>query len=186
MLLHFIATLALYSTLSFSSAASADLCKIGNKVEAYNITWYSATVVEIGTGDRAGFCKLKKSDYPYPSWINSNDLRIPKTAANTPAASAAPPIAKYSCGVFLSGNYTFTQSVILNKDGTYKPSVGAAGRYKYDAATKKIEFDGGNLKDLFGRYEAENHQIFRLTSKADAAKSVHDQDWRSQICSPQK
>ena len=102
------------------------------------------------------------------------------------AASQTPPTTKYVCGVFLSGRFTYTQAVVLKKDGSYEPSVGASGRYRYDAASKRIEFEGGSFKDLFGRYEPENHQIFRLTLKDDAPKSTSMQNWRSQVCSPQK
>lgn len=101
-------------------------------------------------------------------------------------SQAAPPAVKYVCGVFLNNVFTYTQAVTLNKDGTYQPSAGAPGRYRYDAASKRIDFEGGKLEGLFGTYEPENHQLFRLTAKEDASKSRQTQNWRSQVCSPRK
>jgi hypothetical protein len=88
--------------------------------------------------------------------------------------------------VFLNNNFTYTQGVTLNTDGSYQTTTGASGRYRYDATAKRIDFAGGALEGKFGRYEPENHQIFRLTAKEGAAKSGQAQNWRSQVCSPQK
>jgi hypothetical protein len=107
------------------------------------------------------------------------------SAADAPPSSS-PPATKYVCGVFLSGRFTYTQALTLKNDGTYLPSVGAGGRYRYDPASKRVEFQGGNLQELFGRYEPDNHQIVRLTQREDSAKSSQAQNWRSQVCSPQK
>ncbi len=68
------------------------------------------------------------------------------------AAADAPPQTKYVCGVFLSNRFTYTQAVTLKKDGTYDSSTGASGRYRYDPAAKRVDFEGGALKDVFGRY----------------------------------
>ncbi len=185
----FITILALCAALSLSAADAPYPCKVGDKVEGWNVAdWYKATVEEVGSGNYNGYCLLKWDDYKIHTWINAENIRTRKNVSKTSDASpsSAPPATKYVCGVFLNlnGQFTYTQAVVLKKDGTYQPSVGAAGRYRYDAAIKRIDFEGGALKELFGRYEPDNKQIFRLTLKEDAAKSSQAQNWRSQVCSP--
>ena len=181
-------TLALCAAMSLSAADAPYSCKVGDKVEGWNISWYKATVVEVGSGEHAGYCFLKWDKYSTNTWIALKNIRPQQTATKTdaPSNSAELPITKYVCGVFLSGRFTYTQSVVLNRDGAYQSSSGASGRYSYDAKTERIEFSSGSLKDQFGRYEPGNNRIFRLTSKADTAKSSASQNWRSQVCSPQK
>lgn len=100
-------------------------------------------------------------------------------AGNPPAT---PPNAKYTCGVFLR-SYVFTQYLTLKDNGTYESSTGAAGKFHYDAATKRILFDTGKFQDLFGSYEPKDYPMFRLSARDDAAKSDFTRAWRSQVCS---
>ncbi len=101
-------------------------------------------------------------------------------AANPPAT---PPSGKYTCGVFLSGRYTFTQYVTLKDGGSYESSTGASGKFHYDAASKRILFDSGKFQPLFGSYEPKSYPMFRLSSREDAPKSDAARAWRSQVCS---
>ncbi len=183
-----IALLLMCSMLAVCAADAPYACKVGDKVEGLNVDWYAGTVTEIGSANYNGYCFLKWDKFSSGQWINAKYIRAPKGAPGNADAptSATPPIAKYLCGVFLNNQFTLTQTVTLKRDGAYDMSVGGSGRFRYDAASKRILFDGGPLKDLFGKYEADNHQLFRLTMKEDAAKSPAAQNWRSQVCSPQK
>ncbi|WP_031499914.1 hypothetical protein [Bryobacter aggregatus] len=162
--------------------------KVGDMVEGWNVDWYNATVTQIGIGQYAGYCYLKPDKGSTGQWISAKNIR-PLQASSAQAGGArspAPPTTKYVCGVYLNNNFTYTQAVVLKTDGTYQPSTGPAGRYHFDPGTKRIDFEGGSFQSLFGLYEPENHEIFRLTMREDRAKSPEAQNWRSQVCSPQK
>src|SRR2546429_48827 len=143
-----IGTFILCFAFLLSAADAPYACKVGDKVEGWNTSWYKATIVEIGSGNYAGYCRLKWDEYSTDTWISAKNIRARQDApaASGGAASANPPTAKYTCGVFLSGRFTFTQSVTLKPDGTYQTSTGSSGRYQFDAATKNINFTGGALE----------------------------------------
>jgi hypothetical protein len=104
-------------------------------------------------------------------------------AANVPAT---PPSGKYTCGVFLSGRYTFTQYLTLKDAGAYESSTGPTGRFHYETGSKRILFDSGKFQSLFGSYEPANYPMFRLSSREDAQQSDYTRAWRSQVCSMSK
>ena len=96
---------------------------------------------------------------------------------------STPPPGKYTCGVFLSGKYMFTQYVTL-KGGEYEASTGPTGKFHYDAGSKRILFDSGKFEPLFASYEpTANYPMFRLSSRTDMAVSDYTRAWRSQVCS---
>ncbi len=94
-----------------------------------------------------------------------------------------PPPGKYTCGVFLNGQYTFTQYLTLKDSGAYESSTGPTGRSHYDAASKRVIFETGKFEPLFGSYEPKDYPFFRLSSREDAQKSDYARAWRSQVCS---
>ena len=99
------------------------------------------------------------------------------------AAKSAPPLGKYTCGVFLGGQFTFTQSVTLSAS-SYDSSMAGAGRYHYDLANKRLLFDSGKFQSLFGGYEPQaSYPMFRLSSRSDMKASDYTRSWRSQVCS---
>ncbi len=74
---------------------------IGQKVEAYNVQWYKATVIGFGTGDLAGYIKVHYDDYSTASdqYLRESSIRIPKII--TPASDSrnnAVQSAKYGVG----------------------------------------------------------------------------------------
>ena len=105
------------------------------------------------------------------------------STARAAEVPATPPNTKYTCGVFLSGTYTFTQYVTLKEGGAYESSVAGTGKFHYDTASKRILFDSGKLQPLFGSYEPKTYPMFRLSSREDATQSDYTRAWRSQICS---
>ncbi|MBI4891261.1 MAG: hypothetical protein HY821_11605 [Acidobacteria bacterium] len=120
-------------------------------------------------------------------WIRSVLCALGAAAAfaqQPPAGGkAAPPPGKYTCGVFLSGRYTFTQYVTLSA-GAYESSVAGTGTYHYDAATSRLLFDTGKFEPLFGSYEpTPNYPLFRLSNRTDMKESDYTRSWRSQVCS---
>ena len=76
----FVAALA---TPSFAKTFS-----VGDKVRYYAPGWYDATVVEIGTGEKAGSYLVKPDAYARAVWSSSVEARPRAIAA---AALAAPP-----------------------------------------------------------------------------------------------
>ena len=99
------------------------------------------------------------------------------------AAKSAPPPGKYTCGVFLSGSFTFTQYITPAAESD-DSSVAGTGRSHYDAAKKRLLFDSGKFQSLFGSYEPmAGYPMFRLTSRDDMKESEYTRGWRSQVCS---
>ena len=99
------------------------------------------------------------------------------------AAKSAPPPGKYTCGVFLRGNFTFTQHITPAAESD-DSSVAGTGRSHYDAAKKRLLFDSGKFQSLFGSYEpTAGYPMFRLTSRDDMKESEYTRGWRSQVCS---
>ena len=130
-------------------------------------------------------CRVHYEDGAYPDgWVQQFMIRAAE-GNNKPTAAPgnSPPAGKYTCGVFLSGRFTFTQYVSLSA-GSYESSVAGAGKYHYDAASKRLVFDSGTFQPLFGSYEPQpTYPMFRLSSRADAKESEYTRNWRSQVCS---
>lgn len=97
-------------------------------------------------------------------------------ASATGAAASAPPLGKYVCR-----QYTTTMGYLtLRPGGVYEVS-GVTGRYRYDAGSGVVEWDGGSYDDWdwAGRYEhvsrpagdgRPDEDIIRLTSEADGLR----------------
>lgn len=65
-----------------SAQQGGNVYKIGQKVEAWNIAWYKATILEIGSGDKSGYIKVHYDDYSSASdqYLKESSIRIPKNA----------------------------------------------------------------------------------------------------------
>jgi hypothetical protein len=181
---------------SVPEPSTATKYKVGDRVEGWNIAWYKGTVVKVGVEGYAGYYLIKHDEFSQDSYYKEANVRALGASTSRPdAARAATPAAPllgagrglatgtYGCGVFLSGRYTHTQTITL-EGGRYTTTHGSGGRYSFDAATGRVEFQGGALADQVGRYEPDNNRIIRLTQRKDLGASEYTQKWRSQVCSP--
>lgn len=169
--------------------------KVGDRVEAWNIAWYKGTVVKVGVEGYAGYYLVKHDEYAQDSYykeanvrgLGASPSRTEATRAATPApllgTGGGPASGTYGCGVFLSGRYTPTQTITL-EGGRYTTTHGRGGRYTFDAATRRVEFQGGALADQVGQHEPDNNRIIRLIQRKDLGASEYAQKWRAQVCSP--
>jgi hypothetical protein len=133
----------------------------------------------------AASCRVHYEDGAYPDgWVQQYMLKAAGgDNKSTAAPKNSPPDGKYTCGVFLSGRFTFTQYVSLS-GGSYESSVAGSGRYHYDAGSRRLLFDSGKFQPLFGTYEPQpTYPMFRLSSRDDAKESEYTRNWRSQVCS---
>jgi hypothetical protein len=128
----------------------------GDRVEAYvDGAWHPATVVRMGTGDEAGRVRVSLDGYTYgTSRIESLDPQRVRRRAATPAPVAASP--KGLPAALPAGLYVCTTSypalmtlgrLTLRGDGSYtgmsRDGTGRGGRYRYDAATGRVDWVGG-------------------------------------------
>jgi hypothetical protein len=124
---------------------------IGQKVEAWNVTWYPATVVEIGTGTYAGYVKVKYDGYSSEQYIKEANIRIPKTHT-TQNSSAGPRNGRYTILSYGNIYNPITIGYFDLSSGSYiyynaaKKPIGK-GTYLYDANSKQVKWQTGPLKD---------------------------------------
>ncbi|MEJ7611518.1 MAG: hypothetical protein WKF88_10115 [Ferruginibacter sp.] len=142
--------LSLFFTFSSFSQASF---KVGDKAEAYNVGWYKATVIEIGSGSYAGYYKVHYDDYSSASdqYLKASSVRPRKNAAVAAAKNSSaggPRTSKYlimSYGANSNplhlGYFTLTGSGYTFLDMGNK-KIGS-GNYTYNAATKQVKWVSG-------------------------------------------
>ena len=161
-------------------SAKDSFCRIGSRVFV-DPGHHPATVLDRS----ASSCRVHYEDGAYPDgWAQGFMVKSAEAEGKaTAAAKNPPPPGKYTCGVFLSGRFTFTQYVTLSA-GSYDSSVAGPGRYQYDAASKRLLFDSGKFQPLFGSYEPQaTYPMFRLSSRNDMKESEYTRNWSSQVCS---
>jgi len=126
--------------------------QIGQKVEAYNVGWYKATVIEIGSGDYAGYIKVHYDDYSSASdqYLAAKNIRLPKSAA-TGNYGAGPRNGRYTILSYGRGNPLTLGYFDLNngKYTYYDAGINPIGKgtYLYDAGSKLVVWQSGPLKD---------------------------------------
>ena len=95
---YIITTVALLSI--FIQSFSQTGFKIGDKVDAWNVAWYKATIIEVGSGSYTGYYKVHYDDYSSASdqYLKASSIRtIKNIAAEASKNSTAngPRLAKY-------------------------------------------------------------------------------------------
>ncbi len=127
--------------------------KIGQKVEAWNVGWYKATILEVGSGDKAGYIKVHYDDYSSASdqYLKESSVRILKNAAPD-NYGPGPRNGRYTIRSY-GGNGS--NPIILGyfdlNNGKYnyynaaKNLIGT-GTYLYDAGSKNVIWQSGGLK----------------------------------------
>jgi len=126
---------------------------VGQKVEAYNVGWYKATVLGFGTGDLTGYIKVHYDDYSSASdqYLKESSIRIPENS-QPPNFAAGPRNGRYT--ILSYGNIynpiTLGYFDLNNGKYTYydagKHPLGT-GTYLYDSKGKKVLWQSGLLKE---------------------------------------
>ena len=58
-----------------SAPALAREWQVGDKVQGYDVDWYDATILEVGTGDHAGEYLVKYDKYSTEKWLSAESVR---------------------------------------------------------------------------------------------------------------
>jgi hypothetical protein len=166
-----------------SAGAQGTAWKVGDKVEAWNITWYKATVIEVGTGTYRGYYKVHYDDFSSASdqFLNASSIRARQNPVSG-SGSSAPREGKY---VILSygniSNPIRLGHITLSKD-TYEffdngsKRIGG-GRYAFDVKSNTVKWlDGPVQKSNWGgeftvEREGKTHKI-RLNRVTVATNST--------------
>ncbi|HEX2590052.1 MAG TPA: hypothetical protein VHL34_01055 [Rhizomicrobium sp.] len=178
---------AIASILLFAStAAFAAQWKAGDKVQAWNVSWYDATIVEIGSGPYAGYYKVKFDGFSGEQYLKADSVRARPGPES--ATAAWPRLGKYICLGYSGGPGQFRWYLQIGKD-TYQqrtPDL-AAGRYTFDKGAQRVTFVDGPYARLnwFGKFsverEGKTHKIV-LRSKALEAQGPRAHEYQNVVC----
>ncbi|MHB1177322.1 MAG: MBT domain-containing protein [Daejeonella sp.] len=134
-----------------SAQQGVEKYKIGQKVEAWNVGWYKATILEIGSGEHAGYIKVHYDDYSSDQYLKESSIRTRKSAPLNDNASG-PRNGRYTIQSY-GGN--ISNPLILGyfdlNNGKYSYynaglNLIGTGTYLYDAGSKKVLWQSGDLK----------------------------------------
>ena len=126
--------------------------QVGQHVEAYNVGWYKATVLEIGAGKYEGYIKVHYNDFSSASdqYLAITSIRNLKK----PAAlnfSAGPRNGRYIIMSYGGRNPLTIGYFDLNggKYTYYNAGVKPIGKgsFQYDAENKRVVWQTGSLKE---------------------------------------
>ena len=131
--------------------------KIGDKVDAWNVAWYKATVIEVGSGSNVGYYKVHYDDFSSASdqYLKASNIRAKKNAAaETLKNSTAngPRLSKYLIMSYGAGNNPLHLGFFhLKEGGNYSffdmgENKLGDGKYAYDAPLKQVSWLSGPLK----------------------------------------
>jgi len=82
--------LALLMLFGTAGTAEAKQWQVGDKVQAYNVDWYDATIVEIGTANYQGYYLVKWDNFAGQQYISAANIR-PRPGAGPSAWSTDSP-----------------------------------------------------------------------------------------------
>jgi hypothetical protein len=177
-----------------SSAHAADW-KIGDKVQGYNVDWYDATIVAIGSGNYAGYYRVHYDKFSAASdqYLKADSIRARPGAAAAQKAGArgpatAPLPGRYVCMGYSGGPGQFRWYLQLGAN-TYRQTTPdlAEGRYSFDAAKKRLDFTSGPYRtnNWIGLYSVEREgrtQKITLRDKANDAKGPRVGEYSNISC----
>jgi len=184
---------AVLAVLLFSASVAMAAFKPGDKVQAWNSTWYDATIVSIGSGTYDGYYYVHydgQAGGGSQQYIRADNIRPRPNAPNTPAApvsKASAATGNFSCFGYNGGPPMFRWYLDLSA-GTYRqhtPDL-APGRYASDG--QSITFTTGPYaaNGWIGLVTATNGKIGKivLRSRADEAKGPRVNEYANIYCSP--
>lgn len=179
-------TAAALTVLLVSTAAFAATWKVGDRVQAFNISWYGATITEVGTGEWAGYYKVKYDGYTQEQYLKADSVRaIPGPEVTT---ASAPRLGKYVCLGYSGGPGQYRWYLQIGK-GNYQQKTPdlAAGRYTFDARAQRVTFVDGPYAKLnwFGKFsverEGKTHKII-LRNKTFEAQGPRAHEYQNIYC----
>jgi hypothetical protein len=130
---------------------SYDTFKVGDAVEAWNITWYKGRIVEIGTGkENTADYLVDFDDFKLHQWFKAKNVR----ALQAPKEYAGPPRAgKYLVMSYGNPRNPLPLGYFLLKGGseyrfyTLADKLIGSGTYRFDAAAKLLTWVSGPFKE---------------------------------------
>ena len=132
---------------------------VGDKVEAYNVSWYKATVLEIGSGGNEGYYKVRYDGYSSDQWLKSTSIRQLQSS-KSPSTAKGPRNGKYHILSYLKPSNPIRLGHFSLSDGSYffydnGGGLAGSGNYKYNPAQKSIQWLSGPFKqyDWGGNFE---------------------------------
>jgi hypothetical protein len=140
-------------------ASAATRWQPGDKVLAWNVTWYPATVLGIGTGQHAGDILVHYDAYSSASdrYVRATNVKARPDARAVAARAAAwraagPRVGRYRILSYGGSSPLHLGEVELLAGGRYRVTlpggrVNGEGRYAYDPATATVRWLSGRSKD---------------------------------------
>ena len=142
------------------SSAAALGWSVGDKVQAFNVAWYNATIVEIGSGSHEGYYKIHYDDFASDQYLAAGSIRArPDAQPTPPSLEAGPRTGQYVCLAYGGGAGTFRWYLEITADGTYLQAAPelAPGRFAYEPHSAQLTFLDGpyEYNGWFGRFSIE-------------------------------
>lgn len=127
--------------------------RVGQKVEAFNSGWWKATILKNGTGKNAGYVFVHYDDYSSASdqWVAEKKIRQRKEKVGD-NYGAGPRNGEYTIRSYGGNIYNPLILGYFNlSNGKYKyydagKDLLGTGTYQYDANTKQVNWNTGELK----------------------------------------
>jgi hypothetical protein len=135
-----------------TAAAAADLA-VGDKVQAWNLDWYDATILAIGTGQYQGYYLVKWTKFSGQQYIKADNVRSVATGGKGPAPANSSPnaiaqSARYTCLGYSGGAGQFRWYLTINSN-SYRQS-------KPDLPPGTLRREAGHIEFTSGPYQANN------------------------------
>jgi hypothetical protein len=132
--------------------SQSGIFKAGDKVEAWNVAWYKATVLTVGTEDHKGYYLIRYDDFSSASgqWLKASSIRSIKSEKESSASE--PRTGKYHVLSYINiYNPVRLGHFLLEEAGKYKfydngDNFIGAGTYSYDNGTKAIAWHSGPFR----------------------------------------
>jgi hypothetical protein len=127
-----------------ASPALAGDWQVGDKVQGYDVDWYDATILEVGSGNHAGEYLIKYDKYTTEKWLSAASIRARPGAAPAGGSAAGLQPGRYACYGYPGPSGAFRWYLDM-ADTTYRqrtPDL-PAGHYSYAAADGAILFADG-------------------------------------------
>jgi hypothetical protein len=118
--------------------------QVGDKVQGYDVGWYDATILEVGTGDHAGEYLVRYDKYSTEKWLSAASIQARPDGEAPAAVANGVQAGRYACYGYSGATGTFRWYLDIG-DATYRqhtPDL-PAGHYDYRAAEGIMLFSDG-------------------------------------------
>ena len=142
--------------------ATQDRWKVGDRIEAYNVGWYNATITQIGSGRNDGAFMVHWDNYSTDQWIAAKNIRARQGADKSPTkADVSKAAAMWKAG----------DKVLAYNVGWYPATVLAIGTGNY-AGYIMVHFDASTSAS--NQYVSATNIKARPDERAVAAAAATD------------